>query len=378
MSIGPRPVWLTDEVDIASLLNAVLDRFDRQPGDARQRQVILPAEKYLQSLGHADALSDQLWAMVRELERLGLLRIRPASRNSFDHEWKAAKLAFAPASEPVLREWLGRERTERAMQLWRRAVESQAGAFPRGCEALLNRRVVIRGHSPEEVVAAFASIAALKGPLTLRQLSAAVFWGDSKVLDNRADLIAGLFPELEIRERPLVISVFLPQLYQGTLFIENQDTYVTAVDGFPEQCRNLALVYAAGFRGAASYIRARTSVLLHYAGPGAAALQPQFERWWFERDASLGPCALWGDLDFAGMQILKALRSRFEGLTAWRPGYELMLETLRKRGGYSSSAATDPAQTDPQFTGCPFADSVLLPAIRQYGQFDQESTALPT
>lgn len=92
----------------------------------------------------------------------------------------------------------------------------------------------------------------------------------------------------------------------------------------------------------------------------------------------MGPCAFRGDLDFAGMQILKALRGRFEDLTAWRPGYEAMLEVLRNRGGYNSPAAADPTQSDPQLTGCPLADAVLLPAIRQRGYIDQEcmTTAL--
>jgi hypothetical protein len=72
------------------------------------------------------------------------------------------------------------------------------------------------------------------------------------------------------------------------------------------------------------------------------------------------------------MQILKALRGRFDGLDAWRMGYEPMLEVLRARGGYDSSTAEDPGQTDPVQTGCPFADGVLLPAIRALGQVDQE------
>lgn len=371
MSAGERPVWLADEPEIGALLNAVLDRFDRRPGEERQRPVMVSAETSLASLGRADIQADQSWALVRELERLGLLGVRLARRNPLDAEWRGAKLAFAPASESVLRQWLDREWAEPAMQLWRRAVESQAGAFTRGYQALLSRRVVVAGRSVEEVVKAFASIASLKGPVTLRQLSAAVFWGDSKVLDNRADLIAALFPELQIRERALVVSVFLPNQPKGVLFIENQDTYTAAADGFPEECRQLALVYAAGFRGSASYIRNRGSVLLHYAGPGMS-MRGEFERWWFDGGAVSGPCAFWGDLDFAGMQILKALRGRFGSLTAWRAGYDPMLQVIRKRGGYNSPAAIDPAQSDPQLTGCPYADTVLLPVIRQYGQIDQE------
>jgi hypothetical protein len=372
MSVGSRPVWLDQETEIASVLSAAVDRFDRQPGDTRHRPVTVSVEKYLPSLVRTDVNADHSWGLIRRLERLGVLLVRHARNDPFDPEWKGAKLAFSADSEVILREWLGRHREEPAMQLWRGALERHASAFPHGCELLLKRRVLIRNRSPEEIAAAFASIAAVPGPVTLRQLSARVFWGDSKVLDDRGDLVASLFPELKIKDRAVLVSVFLPRSCHGTLFIENQDTYSAAAGGFPPQCAGLALVYAAGFRGAAGRIRSRGGVLLHYAGPGVAAGQPQFEQWWFDGSAPPGPCWFWGDLDFAGMQILKALRGRFEGLAAWRVGYEPMLEALRASGGHDSSTAEDPGQTDPGLTGCPFADGSLLPAIRDLGQVDQE------
>jgi hypothetical protein len=375
MNAGARPVWLDEETEITALLGAVLDRFDRQPAQARQRQVSLPVETYLPSLGRTDAQADQTWALLRELEKIGVLTIRAARRSPFDPEWKAAKVAFAPASDTVLRDWLGRDWTEPAMQLWRREVSRHAAAFPGGAQALLTRRIVIRDRSPEQVVQAFADIASVTGPITLRQLSALAFWGDSKLLDDRSDLIAALFPGLEIRERMLVVSVFLPERCRGVLFIENQDTYTAALGGYPADCCDLALVYAAGFRGAAARVRSSGGALLHYAGVGAATQQGQFERWWYEAGPAPGPCWFWGDLDFAGMQILKALRARFEGLRAWRPGYEPMLEQLRTRGGYRSASDDLRGQTDPSVTGCQLADSILLPAIRQYGQMDQERVA---
>jgi len=370
-----RPPWLNDEPEITALLHAVLNRFDRQPGDARQRRVSLPAEKLLPTLARTDTQADQSWALVHELERLGVLSIRTARRNPLDPEWQGAKLGFAPECESVLRAWLGRDWLEPAMQIWRRAVQSHSAAFPAGCEALLKRRIAIPGRSSDQVVAAFASIASMNGPITLRQLSAFAFWGDSKVLDDRGDLIAVLFPQLDIQDRALVVSVFLPEAYGGVLFIENQDTYTAASAGNPADCRHLALVYAAGFRGAAVRVRSRSGTLIHYAGPGAVTLQKQFERWWYDSGPAPGPCWFWGDLDFAGMQILKSLRSRFEELTAWRPGYEPMLDALRTRGGYKPLTTGDPGQTDPGVTGCPFADATLLPTIREHGQTDQESVA---
>lgn len=377
MSIGPRPVWLEEEAEIASLLHAALDRFDRQPGTQRLRPVVLPAERHLPSLARADSQADQSWALVRALEELGLLSVRLRPRNPLDPHWQGATLAFPQQCEPLLREWLGRPPAQRVTQQWREAVQRHAAAFPHGAQILYRRRIDIPGRSADEIVRSLARIGTLGGPLTLRQLSATVFWGDSKVLDERAELLQGLFPGLQIRARALVVAVHLPRSWRGTLFVENQDTYTASAGGVPAETTELAIVYAAGFRGAAERIRSRTGALLHFAGPGAPQRAAAFEDWWFEAGAPAGPCWFWGDLDFAGMQILKALRQRFEGLTAWRPGYEPMVQTLREQGGYRPFAPGEPGQSDPGTTGCPFADADLLPAIRQYGQLDQERVTSP-
>ncbi|MDP9013844.1 MAG: DUF2220 domain-containing protein [Pseudomonadota bacterium] len=383
-----KPVWLSEETHILAMLHVVLDRFDRQPGDIRQRHVTLAAEEQLPALASNDSQADETWAQVLELERLGVLAVRAGRRAHYDADWKAARLAFAPLCEPVLRDWLQREWLEPAMLSWRRAVAAHAGAFPGGCEPLLKRRIVIPNRSAEEVLGALATLGkrgataagpqgpgAQSTPATLRHLSATAFWGDSKVLDDRGDLIAALFPDLAVRERTLVVAVHLPVICGGVLFIENQDTYTAAVAGFPEQARDLALIYAAGFRGTAARIRSRSGALLHYCGEGSATSCRAFERWWYEEGAAHapGPLWFWGDLDFAGMQILKALRSRFADACAWRTGYEPMLETLRARGGYSPAATDSQGQVDPGATGCPFADGELLPAVRNHGQIDQES-----
>ena len=370
------PVWLKDEPEIVALLHAVLDRFDHQSGDTRQKAMTLRVDQYLPSLARADAAADQCWALLQALQQHGVLSIRAGRRSVYDPEWQGAKLAFLPQSEELLRKWLRRAPSERVMDVWRRAVSEHARAFPGGCDALAARRIVIGDRTSEEVVAALARIGELAGPITLRQLSAHVFWGDSKVLDDRHDLIAALFPALEIQDRAIVVAVFLPEACSGVLFIENQDTYTAATRGVPTELRNLGLVYASGFRSSAARIRTRPGALLHYAGPGAASEQGAFERWWFDGGEPARACHFWGDLDFAGMQILRALRQRFGEVTAWQPGYAPMLEMLRRSGGYRVGGEAA-GQADPVATGCSFADDELLPAIREFGQIDQESLLSP-
>jgi hypothetical protein len=158
------------------------------------------------------------------------------------------------------------------------------------------------------------------------------------------------------------------------LFVENQDTYTAAAGGTPREAGELAVVFAAGFRGTAARVRHRSGALLHFAGTGLREHAQGFESWWHDGGPSFGPSWFWGDLDFAGMQILKALRSRFPAMGAWPAGYGPMLGQLQSRGGYGAAAAAAAAvgQVDPGTTGCDYADGELLPAIRLHGRRDQE------
>jgi hypothetical protein len=366
------PPWLQDEPQILELLAAVLNRFDQQPGETRSRAIVIPVSRYLASLARGDAQADQTWEFMRELERAGVLSIRCARRSAYDPQWQGANVAIPPTSEATLRAWLDRPATASPALQWRRAVEFHAHRFPGGHEPLLMRRIMIAGRSAQDVVAALARLGEIAGAATLRQLSTHAFWGDSKVLDDRADLVTALFPQLQIRERPLVVAVHLPLTIQGVLFIENQDTYTAAINGQPPATSDHALIYMAGFRGAAARIRMRDGACLHFGGPGMASRSNEFERWWFQAAPGAGAVGFWGDLDFAGMQILKSLRSRFADVNAWRPGYQPMLDDLRRSGGGLLQESELHRQVDPVATGCSYADAELLPAIRECGFWHQE------
>jgi hypothetical protein len=96
------------------------------------------------------------------------------------------------------------------------------------------------------------------------------------------------------------------------------------------------------------------------------------ERWLF--GPSQLPVFFFGDLDYAGMQILGSLRTVFPGAAAWRPGYERLADVLMQGGGHAPAQAAKELQTDPGNTGCAFADGELLPLIRRHGRFvDQEA-----
>jgi hypothetical protein len=368
------PPWLRDEPEIRALLGKVLDRFDKQPGEARQQKLYFRAEQHLPALKRQDETADRLWHFIRQLAEQHLCAIAPGKPSPYDPEWKGARLAFAPQAETTLRDWLQRPQAPSDLEGWREAVarEIAQGAFPGDPEPLLRRRIIIPGMSDREVAAAFARIGATTEALTPRQLSARHFHGDSKRLDDREALLLSLFPDLPLKPRPVIINVYLPQSCNGVLFIENQDSYALACEGRPPAAQGQALVYAAGFRGTAERLRQREGVRLHYAGTGQSHWQQSFEAWWFDQAPPFGPLAFWGDLDFAGMRILAGLRQRFTEVQAWEPGYRPLLEQLRIGGGHTLEAADKQNQNDPGNIGCEFADRELLPAVRAFGGIDQE------
>jgi len=366
--VTPAPPWLHDEPELLKLLHAALDRFDQQSAAERQRPTWIAVEKYLPTLARLDANADQLWRFVRQLADAQVLAIRPGRPGAYDAEWQGAKLAFNANSESTLRDWLGRPASLPPMAQWRAALEAHAHLFEHGVTPLSDRRIAVSGKSAQEVVRALASLGEVNVPATLRQLSAFAFWGDSKILDDRGDLIAAIFPRLVVRERPIVVAVRLPDAWNGVLFIENQDTYTAAIRGEPRDVHDLALVYLSGFKLTASRIREHSGATLHFSG--ALNRAGNFSTWWFAADRPELTTCFWGDLDFSGMQMLKSLRQRFGDVRAWQPGYAPMLIALEQRSG--RLAASDSMQIDPGTTGCAYADSVLLPAIRRFGLWDQE------
>lgn len=217
-------------------------------------------------------------------------------------------------------------------------------------------------------------------PLALREASAHAFQGRSKVLDHREELLrllgatAGQFSEapIQLLLAPASAGAALTQV----LFIENLVTFEHMADKRGAWDGSL-LVYAAGFRGSARRLRSRNGCRLYLRAPASAASLPAIESWLFAPADDALPVHFFGDLDYAGMQILASLREVFPQASAWRPGYAPLAQLLAAGAGHAPQWAAKAQQTDPGTTGCSYADEQLLPLLRSQGRFiDQESLDL--
>ncbi len=371
------PRWLEDEREILELLHAFLDKLDRKPaGEWKHPPAVTLNKTHFPRLFQFGQDADRTWGLLRALEHdFHVLTIKlDRRRGPYEPEYARARLVLNLAMEDTLRSWLARPREAPLLRQWREAVERAQHHFPGDSARLKAHPIVVPGKSPEDVVKGFISIVGIgRNELNLRQISALSFWGHSKVLDNREDLLAALYPHLAIKPRKILVNVYLPETVAGVLFIENQDSYTSAIDGVPAAAANMALVYCSGFRGSAQRIRDRAGVSLHYQGEGYGHWRKSWELWWLSNDASPWPAYFWGDLDYSGMAILKVLRLRFPEVQSWPPGYNGMLCHLFEGRGHSPEGGDKEDQVDPGVTGCSLADNVLLPAIRERKLFvDQE------
>jgi hypothetical protein len=257
---------------------------------------------------------------------------------------------------------------------WRAALLSGLAAPSTVAEALVPFTLRIDGRTHAEVVEALNHVLSLKNePLRLREVSSQAFWGLSKVLDDRTDMVAKLLEldECPFAPPPIHLSIRLPHgAIKGVLFVENKTTFDTL--NAPEAAE-LALIYSAGFLASAGRLTSRADVATYLAADSGLSTENAELMHSFLFDAAVLPCYFFGDLDYSGMAILKAMRQNFPTMQAWDPGYRKLLTRLTAGNGHTPAAARKDGQRDPELTGCPLADEVLLPSMRKIGLFvDQE------
>lgn len=375
------PLWL-QSAPVRELLNLLVDRLDaaEQRGSARAKSVAL-GERTWPALFQAqmESQKEEFWEHAIAMAKWGWIEVKPAatlkSRSGY-----ASSPRVTVVNEVAIREAVGRkERTKSAAERWRETVYEGLQASDDVKRAVSEFCIDIPGHSMAEVVNQLNKLPALADkPLLLREISSQLFWGMSKVFDNRQSLIASLLgvDECPFPESPIQLQVYLPPGgFQSVLFIENQASFEQAMRSQSGAFESLALVFASGFKGSAQRIRNPDGCSLFYAARGSLSqdLRQTFEMWLLGQQQM--PSFFWGDLDFSGMNILTAMCSTFGGLTAWQRGYSLMLLALLDGEGHTPEAAEKKGQRMYSTTsGCKYADDLLIPALQKTKRFlDQEA-----
>jgi hypothetical protein len=373
---------------LAALLNALVDRIEANPFAQRRRDISFPLHAGTWPEFFSIALHGERMFVWRALEALqahpGLALVLDQRRGQRDLDiWeRSPKLVIAAQAEALLRDETGRHPSAVLawMAQWRQAVAARFGNTAL-CERLLSRPILILPRSPEHVLERLAGIRALAGEnLMLHEVASRQFWGLSKILNGQQETIALLldtdacpFPDKPVQ---LLVAARTADPAAPILFVENAATFESMAAGRLSAAEGFVLIYASGYKASARRLRQPGGSSVYFA-PGVfernAALGRSLVAWLHGTDVTL-PVYFWGDLDFAGMDILKELRVVFPGAQAWQAGYEALLARLLAQESHAPDEARKSGQSDPGLTGCRYADEVLLPALRRLGRFvDQES-----
>jgi hypothetical protein len=312
-----------------------------------------------------------------ELEKLGSLDVigieygrRRTNAPRFDRK---TRLVFNAAMEEACRDILDMP-SESDRQLWARAV-GEAELLDALCDVLkAGKPIAVEGKSYPETAKRIASVAGLlKAGMTCRQISAAIFWGMSKVLDSRPDIVRALHGV----DVPVILNVFAASdTFDAVCFVENYDTYASFTQS--SSLDEWIFIYSAGFGGSAMRIREKTGCDIHYSSQDrlSADARQRFELWLGNDLDEQLPVYFFGDFDFSAMAIFASLKRIFPGIRPDAKRYAFMLEQVRKGSGHAPAMAGKEKQADPKTVGESYCDEVLLPAMRAHGFYDQEGVPL--
>jgi len=373
-----KPLWLFSP-GVRELLTHLVNRLDSAEQRGAKAQSAGLNEKTWPTLYKApfESRKEELWEHFGEMCDWGWLSVKPPSAAKARSGYDAAPRVTV-LDEDSVRQAVGRpERAKSSVERWRDAVNAGLEASDTVKRTVGDYCIDMPDHSMSEIVQQLNRLPSFADqPMLLREVSTQLFWGMSKVLDKRQGLVSAILvvDECPFPESPIQLQVYLPLAgYRGVLFIENLMSFEQALRSKSGAFDDLAIVYASGFKSSAQRLRSAAGCSVFYAGNGALGgdLKVAFEAWLFGRGAT--PVYFWGDLDYAGMRILSAMRTTFPDLTAWSPGYAPMLAVLLAGGGHSPEAAEKQGQRPLASSGCAYADGQLIPAMAKVGRYiDQE------
>lgn len=208
---------------------------------------------------------------------------------------------------------------------------------------------------------------------SVRHVSAKYFWGISKALDNKEQIIE----YCKLKPMPVLLHVkAMSNDSKKILFIENLDTYTEVINSHNQLFKEYILIYSSGFKASAKRLRIKEGSRIFFEETCCLTDESRnfFKKWLYMEENDNLNTYFWGDLDFAGINILSSLRKIFPHIKAWEMGYQHMLQALMKGEAHSPDAANKENQIEPNLTiGCEYTDLVLIPALKYNKLFvDQE------
>jgi hypothetical protein len=379
------PSQAVERNSVSLVLRGLMTNLDHRPDRARAPSARLTGSNVPEFGEQREPdEAETTWRAFLALEKAGLISIKlPRPKTGYAiHELEPIIQLVSEAAERT-RELLGMAKPgDSRSKIWADAARTVFPGEPALQQTIAARWLEIPGKSTMEIMSQLRKLRDMPSGTFLRQVSARLFWGDSKILDAREALICEILgaDESPFPEAPVQLQVFAPTNdFDRVIFIENVETFEflksvapthTSSQRPPFPVAGAALVQGYGFRGSAKRVRRVGGSSIYFDANDDA--RRRFSTWLYDNASGVVPY-FYGDLDFAGMSILKAMREIFPAMTCWVPGYAAMLREIQSGNGHPHSTSKKKKQGDPGSIGCEYADAVLLPAMRSTGLFfDQE------
>jgi len=362
-----KPIWIADNPLIERLLNIFIDQCNRKDTVRFQKSINKKSTPELFDFDNGDpgflwqVLESKLLIESKVIERIKYRRVSLTSQH-----YENAIIYFNRSTEDLVRVWLNRAAIQSYKEEWQKAIID----YPCFQTSSLNQEIQVRPHTAKQLLAGFSRVKLELSELvqknetiSLRGLSARCFWGDSKFLDNRRALLDDVFSESArvILPRAIMLSAYIPKNLKTVVFIENFDSFLSTVKAINNSRHNkhTAIVYSAGYRGSAQLIRSLGQCQFVTINSVEQQFFKQFHNWWFKLNDLQIRTYFWGDFDFEGMRILKALRHNFPETQAWKLAYDLTLDYHAKGLGHSPEVAGKESQKIPELSGCIYTDQII-------------------
>lgn len=302
------------------------------------------------------------------LKKTGVISIEfKDKKHTFDLHKRKAMVYFNYKYEDICREILGMK-ISNYKEEWKKAIRLSS-LNQNVKEVLLNTLPIeFEDKSAKSIIGNIENYLKLNRVNDfIREASSYIFWGHSKVLDNRPEL----WDILKIRQQPIQILVSLKsENCKKILFIENKQTF-ESLQRNNSLAKKYVLIYLSGFMGTASRL-INKKYRSFYINPNSRnTIAKEYLHAIFDSQSNFN-YYFWGDLDYEGINIYLSLKKLFNSVELWKPGYDRMIDMLSISNGHFPSMAKKKDQNKPGKTFNTYIDDILIPQMEDKGFFDQE------
>jgi hypothetical protein len=197
----------------------------------------------------------------------------------------------------------------------------------------------------------------------VREVSAHIFYGHSKMLDNKQDY----WEIFGIRQSPIQILIHNGTNTYNVLFIENKQTF-ESLKLKQKITDNYILVYLSGFMGTAARLKVKEHRAFYQSGLKTS--EYNFHSIFDEQESY--KYFFWGDFDYEGLNIFLSLKKIFKKLEFWNLGYDNMIKMVKNNHGHSKHASKKERQRKPNEDEMNIVNNYYLNIMDNHGFYDQE------